>query len=223
MTTYSPNSGAPLQTPGDPAVANIWGTGLNSGVSIFDLAVGGTLSLSVAGASNVVLTNTPGAVGQSLNSNFIFTGALTGNIIVFWPLGLGRNFSVTNSTTGAYTLTCAVNNGSGSADGNTVAVAQSATALLSSDGTNIATRITAAAISGFGTAAFVNTTAFDASGAAAAVLSSSLQKASNLSDVGVVATARTNLGLKNGATTTITVSTSGPSGGGNAGDLWLQH
>lgn len=49
-----------------------------------------------------------------------------------------------------------------------------------------------------------------------------LGRNNNLSDVQSPSTALGNLGGKNGATTTITVSTGTPSGTGNAGDLWIQ-
>lgn len=63
--------------------------------------------------------------------------------------------------------------------------------------------------SGFGSAAFQSTSTF-------------LQTSNNLSDVPNKGTARSNLGLSNGATTTVTVSTSGPSGG-SSGDLWIVY
>lgn len=141
MSAQSPNLTEILMTPGDPAVANAWGANLNTNFSIVDLAVGGTLSLSVAGSSNVILTDTAGGLGQAKNANFIFTGVLTGNIIVFWPLGYGRMFSVQNSTTGAFTLTLAVNNGSGSPDGATQTVAPGSSGMYYSDGTNINNRL----------------------------------------------------------------------------------
>lgn len=49
-----------------------------------------------------------------------------------------------------------------------------------------------------------------------------LGRNNNLSDVQSPSTARGNLGIQNGGTTTITVSTGTPSGTGNAGDLWVQ-
>lgn len=80
---------------------------------------------------------------------------------------------------------------------------------------------------GLGTAATQNTSAFDAAGAASTAQTnaqaSSAQRSSNLSDLSSASTARSNLGLSNGATTTITASTSGPSGGGNNGDIWIQY
>jgi len=49
-----------------------------------------------------------------------------------------------------------------------------------------------------------------------------VQAANNGSDFQSASTTRINLGLKNGATTTITISASPPSGSGTAGDLWIQ-
>lgn len=60
--------------------------------------------------------------------------------------------------------------------------------------------VTARTNLGLGSAALLPSSAFDASGAAAAVLASSLQKSANLSDLANVATARTNLGLGSAAT-----------------------
>lgn len=106
-------------------------------MSQIDGAVSGILSLSVAGSSNVVLTVTSGATSQSLNQRFNFTGILGASIYVLWPSGLNRFFSVINSTTGAFTLTCAVNNGSGMPVGTGVVVPEGTSALLYSDGTNV--------------------------------------------------------------------------------------
>ena len=104
---------------------------------LIDSAVAGILSLSVAGASNVVLTSTAGAADQSRNQRFNFTGTLTGNIYVLWPAGYNRFFSVANNTTGAFTLGLGVNNGSSMPVGSTVTVPQGGTVLAYSDGTNI--------------------------------------------------------------------------------------
>lgn len=69
-------------------------------------------------------------------------------------------------------------------------------ALLSANNlSDLASATTARNNLGLGTAATQNTTAFDASGAAAAAQAASLQKTNNLSDLASASTARTNLGL----------------------------
>lgn len=76
---------------------------------------------------------------------------------------------------------------------------------------------------GLGSAATSNTSAFDAAGAAATAQSNAeTYAASQASTAQSNAETYTN-GLPNGSRTTINVSTSGPSGGGNAGDLWIQY
>jgi hypothetical protein len=95
--------------------------------------------LSVAGNTDVTLTSVQGAPDQARNQHFVFTGALTGNINVFWPLSRNRFFSVKNGTSGAFTLTIAVVG----TPGATVVVPQGETVSLASDGTNITTRFNA--------------------------------------------------------------------------------
>lgn len=86
---------------------------LNVGTDDIDAALGGMLTLSVAGSANVTLTRI-----QALNSVLKFTGALTGSITVFIPVianaaitpptttvGALRKYTIWNATTGAFTLT----------------------------------------------------------------------------------------------------------------------
>lgn len=137
-TTFTQNLTLPNPTPADPSVTDAWGTLENTGRTLIDTAITGILSLSIAGNTTpVILTSNTGAPDQSRNRAFIFTGLLTGNILVLWPQGLNRFFSVTNSTTGAFTVTLAVNNGAGAAAGSTFVIAQNATLSFQSDGTNI--------------------------------------------------------------------------------------
>lgn len=135
------NLGLYLQTPGDPAVRNQWGGNLNSQVfSLVDIYTSGILTKSVAGSSNVTLTFVNGADCESRKAHYILTGALTGNIIVFWPLGHSFMFSVANNTTGAFTVTLAVNSGGGTPAGATAPIPQGTTSFFYSDGTNVVAR-----------------------------------------------------------------------------------
>lgn len=76
-----------------------WGTVLNAVLDDLDAATGGMLSLSVAGSSNVTLTD-----DQALNAIIKLTGTLTGNIEVRCPARTS-NYRVWNATSGAFTLT----------------------------------------------------------------------------------------------------------------------
>lgn len=140
MVGYTPNYLLQIPAPGDPAQTNAWGTMENTGRTLVDTALGGMLSLPIPGTGITILTSLSGAPDQSRNAHYIFTGALTGNSTVLWPQNCGRMFSVTNSTTGAFTLVLGANNGSGAVAGTTVTIPQDFTALVYSDGTNVVLR-----------------------------------------------------------------------------------
>lgn len=86
----------------------------------------GRLSKSVAGSSNVTLTTE-----EAVNRQMEFTGTLTGSINVVAPLFDGAEWTVINSTSGAFTLTVKGATGTG------IAVGQGKTAILRGNGTNI--------------------------------------------------------------------------------------
>ncbi|MDQ3833619.1 MAG: hypothetical protein M3315_08285 [Actinomycetota bacterium] len=97
-----------------------------TGVLDVGLLVGGRLSRSVAGNTDVTLN-------QSEYENRIqeYTGALTGNINVIVPLTDGAEWLIYNNTSGAFTLTVKGATGTG------IAVGQGKRALLYCDGTNV--------------------------------------------------------------------------------------
>lgn len=133
-TTFTPNRILALQGLGDNS--NTWGSVVlnTSVISIIDTSLGGNLSLSVAGSSDVTLTT-----AQAQNLYYNFTGSLAGNINVIWPTGAGQCI-VKNSTTGSFTLTVKPTGGTG------VAITQS-----TSQGVFISTTL--------GSAVLANTTA----------------------------------------------------------------
>ena len=137
MTTYSSNLGLIQPTPADPAVSNVWGALLNENMVLLDSILAGIQTVNCAGSSNVVLTFVNGAASQTNNAIFNCTGLLTGNVVVLFPTGKNKVIIFQNNTTGAFTLSAGVNNGSGSPAGATVSVAAGASAILVSDGTNV--------------------------------------------------------------------------------------
>ena len=94
----TPNKGLILEQTGNNV--GTWGQKLNDNcISILDNNLGGNLTLSVAGNSDVTLS-----AAQAENLCYSFTGVLTGNINVIWPTGAGL-YVINNATTGSYTLT----------------------------------------------------------------------------------------------------------------------
>src|SRR5208282_3198062 len=120
----TPNLGLPLL---DPAQNNKAAT-VNEQACGFDVAIAGTLALSVAGGANVALTTTPDG-GQAENAIIILTGLLTASINVIFP-EITRQWHVVNQTTGAYTLTVIGSSGTG------VAIPQGTECDVRFDGTN---------------------------------------------------------------------------------------
>lgn len=104
--SFTPAKGLILmQTGGD---IGTWGSNLNNdAISVIDNNLGGTLTLSVAGGTNVTLSSS-----QVENLYYNFTGVLTGNIEVIWPTGSGF-YIIANNTTGAFTLTVQPTGGTG--------------------------------------------------------------------------------------------------------------
>jgi hypothetical protein len=89
------------------------------------LSVYGATTLSGLASSNVTLTGPQAAAPQ-----IFLSGALTANIQIIFPAWV-RGWTVTNSTTGAYTVTCTTASGTG------VAITQGATVQIFGNGTNI--------------------------------------------------------------------------------------
>lgn len=137
MSTFTPD----LQLENPAIGAPGWGVTESTSRTLIDNYTAGIETLSVAGGSNVVLASAPGTSDQSRWSHFVFTGVLTGNIIVLFPNGLSRNFTVNNATTGgSFTLSVGVSNGLGGAAGTAIAVPRGLIVFLLSDGTNVASR-----------------------------------------------------------------------------------
>src|SRR5665213_360060 len=103
----TPNLLLPLQSTG--ANSGTWGVVVNTQIlSLIDIELGGQLSLSVAGNSDVTLN---AAQAEPLYQSY--TGLLTGNINVVFGATEGRFYLVNNATTGAFTLTVKPSGGTG--------------------------------------------------------------------------------------------------------------
>ena len=138
----SPTSCYAMEKPSTGDQVNTWGVTENTARDIVDQALAGSVS-TTGGAT--ALADSQFAVSQAKNAVFTITGALTSNATILWPNGRCRAFSVTNNTTGAFSTTLCVNNGSSACAGAAVVIPQGQTMELYADGTNITGRFNASA------------------------------------------------------------------------------
>ena len=119
-----------LEKQGTGENANTWGDKTNDTFDLIDEAIYGYAAKSVAGGSNVTLTNSNATADESRKSVLEFTGTLTGNINVLLPTVESR-YIVYNNTAGSYSLTVATTGNTGTG----TAVVQGSHALMYSNGT----------------------------------------------------------------------------------------
>lgn len=127
-STYTPNLGLTKQANGENS--GTWGTIVNTVFDMVEDAIAGRLSKSVAGSSDVALTDSDGAVDEHRNMMMELTGTLTGNINVTVPPS-AKLYFIHNNTSGSYTLTFKTTAGTG------IAITQGKKEILMCDGTNI--------------------------------------------------------------------------------------
>lgn len=140
-TTYTTNIS--LGEPSNGSLAGTWDVPVNNNSSILDQVFGQTTSVSFSTpsvASTTIITSpavTGGNTSQCMRFSVGSGQTLAANQIVLVPQSIAGMWVFTNGTSGAYTVTIGVNNGSGVAAGNTLTIPQSYSSLLFSDGTNI--------------------------------------------------------------------------------------
>jgi len=125
-STFTSSKG--LEEPAAGDLVNAWAPVVNSNWSVIDTALGGTTSISVTGISAPTTTLT---LTQYRPPNIEFTGTLATNLNYQIPTGVGGMWSISNSTSGAFTLSFSI------AAGNSLTLAPGRT-LIISDGTIVA-------------------------------------------------------------------------------------
>jgi len=125
-STFTPNKG--LEMPASGSYNNAWAAPLNFVIDSVDAAFGGHTAILVTGvgAGTYALTQP-----QYLNINIEFSGVLTANLVYAVPAGVGGIWSISNGTTGSFSLTFAVTGG------GTFVLPQGQRSLVISDGTNV--------------------------------------------------------------------------------------
>lgn len=134
MSTFSPNKN--LELPAHNADIDTWDVPVNADWAAIDASFGNVTALNATSASgNVTLSAT-----QYRPPMLNITGTLTADVSYQVPSGVGGFWLAKNGTTGAHVVSV-----SSAGGGTSVAIAQGARTLVTSDGTNIALGITSAA------------------------------------------------------------------------------
>lgn len=126
-STFTVNKGIEKPAAGD--LVNAWAPPINADWDDIDTALGGTTDISVTGvaAGTYALTLT-----QYRPINIEWTGTLSGNLNYQIPTGVGGIWTLSNATTGSFSLSFSI------AGGNTISLQAGGRTLIVSDGANIA-------------------------------------------------------------------------------------
>ena len=119
-----------LEKQGSGENENTWGDKTNTNLDLIDEWIGGHISISVAGSTDVTLTANNATSDQSRQRTIALTGVLTGNINVIVPTAENL-WTFYNNTSGSFTLTVKTSAGTG------VAIPQGYYVTLFCDGTNV--------------------------------------------------------------------------------------
>ena len=111
-STYTP-LGVELMATGENA--GTWGTKTNTNLNIIEQISGGYVELSIAGgAGTQAVDKTDGGTGSAVATRVIkFTGSISGNRIITFPVLTENFYLMKNSTSGAYTVQLKAASGSG--------------------------------------------------------------------------------------------------------------
>jgi hypothetical protein len=111
-STYTP-LGVELMATGENA--GTWGTKTNTNLNIIEQISGGYLELSIAGgAGTQAVDKTDGGTGSAVATRVIkFTGTISGNRVITFPVLTENFYLINNGTSGSYTVQLKAASGSG--------------------------------------------------------------------------------------------------------------
>jgi hypothetical protein len=129
-STYS-DLGLELMVTGENA--GQWGDKTNTNLNLIQQAISGFQAVTVNGTGATALAMTDATISNARNAVIQLTGTITGNIDVTIPDGIEKMYTITNGTTGSFTVQFKTVSGTGF----TFAATEKTTSLCYSDGTNI--------------------------------------------------------------------------------------
>ena len=111
-STYTP-LGVELMATGENA--GTWGTKTNTNLNIIEQISGGYVELSIAGgAGTQAVDKTDGGTGSAVATRVIkFTGTISGNRVITFPVLTENFYLINNGTSGSYTVQLKAASGSG--------------------------------------------------------------------------------------------------------------
>jgi len=114
--------------------AGTWGTKTNTNLNLLQQAIAGYQEVSIAGgAQTTALAMSDATISNARNAVIKFTGTITGNQVVTIPDGIEKTYTLSNGTTGAFTVQVKTVSGTGT----TFSTTDKGIKLVYSNGTNI--------------------------------------------------------------------------------------